>query len=146
MLSLPPSVQAYVGPSITTFSYLNPGFRVYQVDGDYTGSSYWALDYHTMIMNLTASNLYNQTIFLREYQAREAYQMKNLFPQDWNDLIERLQRDIDGTLMGDLYKHSTKSYADGSQCDHRCRRGLLCDFKTARSEDPHSCDSIPPFL
>ena len=47
--------------------------------------------------------------------------------------------------MGSLYTHYTKSYADGSQCDHKCRRGLICDFISPRSEDPHACDSIPPF-
>ncbi|CAF4526826.1 unnamed protein product, partial [Rotaria magnacalcarata] len=61
---------AYIGPSLTTYSYLNPGYRVYRIDGDYQGSSFWALDYHTVIMNLTASNKYNQTIFLKEYEAR----------------------------------------------------------------------------
>jgi hypothetical protein len=96
-------------------------------------------------MNLTASNMFNKTMFLKEYDARDAYQMKNLFPNDWNDLIRRLENDIDGPLMGTVYTHYTKSYADGSQCDHKCRRGLLCDFKTGRSEDPHACDSIPPF-
>jgi hypothetical protein len=96
-------------------------------------------------MNLTASNMFNKTMFLKEYDARDAYQMKNLFPNDWNDLISRLENDIDGPLMGTVYTHYTKSYGDGSQCDHKCRRGLLCDFKTGRSEDPHACDSIPPF-
>ncbi|CAF4257182.1 unnamed protein product, partial [Rotaria sp. Silwood2] len=140
-----PVSMAYIGPSVTTYSYLNPGYRVYTIDGDYQGSSFWTLDYHTVIMNLTASNIYNQTIFLKEYDARDAYQMKNLFPNDWNDFIQRLENDIDGPLMGTVYQHYTKSYADGSQCDHNCRRGLICDFISARSEDPHACDSIPPF-
>ncbi|CAF0993021.1 unnamed protein product [Rotaria sordida] len=140
-----PVSMAYIGPSVTTYSYLNPGYRVYTIDGDYQGSSFWTLDYHTVIMNLTASNMYNQTIFLKEYDARDAYQMENLFPNDWNNLIQRLENDIDGPLMGTVYQHYTKSYEDGSRCDHNCRRGLICDFKSARSEDPHACDSIPPF-
>ena len=97
-------------------------------------------------MNLTASNTNNQTIFSKEYDARDAYQMPSLFPVDWDNLIQRLQSDIDGPLMGLVYQYNTKSYATGSECDHRCRRGLLCDFKTARAEDPHACDSIPPFV
>ncbi|CAF3896250.1 unnamed protein product, partial [Adineta steineri] len=140
-----PVSMAYIGPSVTTYSNLNPGYRAYTIDGDYAGSSFWTLDYHTVIMNLTASNAQNKTIFLKEYDARDAYQMKNLFPNDWNDFIQRLQNDIDGPLMGLAYQYSTKSYQNGSQCDHNCRRGLLCDFKTSRSEDPHACDSIPPF-
>ncbi|CAF1315960.1 unnamed protein product [Adineta ricciae] len=141
-----PVSMAYIGPSITTYSYLNPGYRVYTTDGDYPGSSYWTLDYHTVIMNLTASNMQNTTVFLSEYDARDAYQMNTLFPNDWNDFIQRLEKDIDGPLMGSVYQHLTKSYQSGTQCDHNCRRGLICDFKTARSEDPHACDSVPPFI
>jgi sphingomyelin phosphodiesterase len=116
------------------------------MDGDYPGSSYWVLDHRTVIMNLTASNMYNKTIFINEYDARDAYQMKNLFPNDWNNLIERLENDIDGPLMSSVYKYNTKSYANGSQCSHKCRRALLCNLKSARSEDSHACDSIPPFF
>jgi hypothetical protein len=114
------------------------------MDGDYPGSSYWVLDYRTVIMNLTASNMYNKTIFIDEYNARDVYQMKNLFPEDWNDLIERIQNDIDGPLMSLVYTHYTKSYESGAKCDHNCRRELLCGFKTTRSEDYHACNSVPP--
>jgi len=94
-------------------------------------------------MNMTATNIFNQTIFLDEYVARDAYQMENLFPQDWHNLIQKLKVDLDGSLMGLVYQYYTKSFANGSKCDHNCRRGLLCSFITARSNDPHACDSIP---
>jgi hypothetical protein len=113
------------------------------MDGYYPDSSYWVLDHRTVIMNLTATNLYNRTIFLDEYDARDAYKMENLFPNDWHNLVERLKSDIDGPLMGLVYQYFTKSYASGSQCDHSCRRGLLCSFISPRIEDPHACDSIP---
>ncbi|CAF0932808.1 unnamed protein product [Rotaria sordida] len=138
-----PISMAYITPSLTTFSNLNPGYRVYKIDGNYPGSSYWVLDHRTVIMNLTATNLYNQTIFIDEYDVRNAYNMENLFPNDWHNLIEKLKNDIDGSLMGLIYQYYTKSYANGNQCDHNCRRGLLCDFITYRSEDSHACDLIP---
>ena len=94
-------------------------------------------------MNLTATNAYNRTIFIDEYDARDAFGMANLFPADWNDLIERLKADIDGSLMSLVYQYYTKSAVDGARCDRKCRRGLLCDFISARKEDPHACDAIP---
>jgi hypothetical protein len=115
------------------------------MDGVYQSSSYWVLDHRTVIMNLTASNMYNRTILLNEYEARDAYNMQNLFPADWDNLIQRMQNDIDGPLMSAAYTYYTKSYADGTKCDHTCRRGLLCYFKTSRSDDPHACDSIPTY-
>ena len=138
-----PISMAFVGPSLTTYSYLNPGYRTYTIDGYYNGTSYWTVDAHTTIMNLTATNLLNQTVFAKEYDARQAYELKNLFPSGWGDLVERLSNDLDGKLMGLVYQYYTKSYADGSQCDHKCRRGLLCDIISPRTEDPHACDSIP---
>ncbi|CAM4785122.1 unnamed protein product [Rotaria magnacalcarata] len=138
-----PVSMMYIGPSLTTESFLNPGYRIFSMDGDYPGSSYWVLDHRTVIMNLTAANMYNTTIFVDEYNARDSYQMKNLFPEDWGDLIERMQTDIDGPLMSLAYTHYTKSYQNGTHCDHNCRQGLLCGFKTSRSEDFHACDSIP---
>ena len=94
-------------------------------------------------MNLTATNLYNETIFIDEYDARSAFDLEFLFPSDWHKLVERLKVDLDGELMGKLYQFYTKSASDATQCDRRCRRGLLCSFIKFRSEDPHSCDSIP---
>ncbi len=44
--------------------------------------------------------------------------------------------------MSLIYKHYGKSY--DTQCDHNCRRELLCNLKSARSEDSHACDTIPP--
>lgn len=116
---------------------------MFTIDGDYSGSSYWPLDHRTVIMNLTESNIQNKTIFRDEYNARDAYGMKNLFPNDWSDLIERLQNNIDGPLMGLVAQYHRKS--NTATCDHNCRRALLCKLKSARSEDPHACDSIPPF-
>lgn len=113
------------------------------MDGDYPTSTYWVLDHRTVILNLTATNLYNQTIFVDEYDARDAYQMENLFPNDWHQFIQRLKADLNGPLMGLVYQYYTKSFLTGAQCDHNCRRGLLCSFISARSEDPHACDSIP---
>ena len=94
-------------------------------------------------MNLTATNMYNRTIVIDEYDARDAYKMKNLFPNDWDDLVERLKNDIDGPLMGLVYQYYTKSYAHGTECDHDCRRKLLCDFLTARENNSHVCDFMP---
>lgn len=115
------------------------------MDGVYANSSYWVLDHYTMIMNLTATNAYNRTIIFKEYEARQTYQMSSLFPTDWDNLIQRMINDLSGPLMSSAYTFYTKSYSNGTLCDHYCRRGLLCNFKTARSDDPHACDSIPKF-
>ena len=61
---------AYLGPSITTESFLNPGYRIYTVDGFYKTSSWQVLDFETKYLNLTEANIYNATKWRTEYAAR----------------------------------------------------------------------------
>lgn len=68
-LSRPISI-SYLGPSVTTKSYLNPGYRIYEVDGDYDGSSWYVLDHYTKIFNLTEANLLNYPKYSQEYSAK----------------------------------------------------------------------------
>lgn len=35
-----PAGVAYVGPSATTFTFLNPGYRIYTIDGHHEDSEY----------------------------------------------------------------------------------------------------------
>ena len=64
---------AYLGPSITTESYLNPGYRIYTVDGFYRNSSWQILDFETKYLNLTEANAYNVTKWRTEYTARVSF-------------------------------------------------------------------------
>lgn len=61
---------AYLGPSVTPGSFLNPGYRLYIIDGDYTNSSFQVLDHETMFLNLTDANLTNEPKWEFEYNAK----------------------------------------------------------------------------
>jgi sphingomyelin phosphodiesterase len=61
---------AYVGGSITTFNFLNPGYRIYTVDGIYADSTWQVLDLESSYMNLTYANLYNKPTIQKEYSAK----------------------------------------------------------------------------
>lgn len=61
---------AYISPSVTTFSYMNPGYRIYTVDGFYDSSSWRVLDHETKFMNITHANLFNQPKWQMEYTAK----------------------------------------------------------------------------
>lgn len=49
---------AYMPGSITTYSDLNPGFRIYEIDGNYNGSSWVRLGYFVL-------NKYSRTVLAR---------------------------------------------------------------------------------
>jgi hypothetical protein len=66
--------------------------------------------------------------------------MKDLSPQEWNNLVIRLENDIDGDMMGLVYQFFMKSASVGNACDRTCRMKLInCNFKTARAEDTTFC-------
>lgn len=61
---------AYITGSVTTYSYLNPSYRVYTVDGFYENSTYQVLDHETYIMNITDANLTMNPKWQKEYSAK----------------------------------------------------------------------------
>lgn len=86
---------AYIGPSVTPYYGLNPGYRIYQVDGNYAGSTRAVLDHETWIMDLQEANRHavDSPRWYRLYTAKDAFRMNALTPQDWDHLIHRMTYD-----------------------------------------------------
>lgn len=130
---------AYLAGSVTTFSFLNPSFRIYTVDGSYKNSTFQVLDHETKILNISEANISNQPKWKKEYSAREAYNMTSVFPQDWNKLIEDASKDLNGPKTKYLLKHFSNSYDHPKICDQKCKKKFLCDFKQARPNNLIPC-------
>ncbi|XP_062511163.1 sphingomyelin phosphodiesterase-like [Corticium candelabrum] len=121
----------YVGPSVTTYQDFNPSYRIYELDGQYNGSSYYVLDHATYILNLTEANLSDKPQWQFEYSAKAAYGMKTLYPQDWADLLDRMKAN---STLQDLYNkfyHHSVSHATKS-CDVVCRSAFICEAENLR--------------
>lgn len=132
---------AYIPGSITTYSYLNPGFRIYEIDGNYTGASWIVQDYTNYYLNLTSANMYGNPVWQMEYNAKEAYGLTSLFPQDWNELIYKMK--TDDRLFQTFCIVNMKSAPNTcDQCNADCRKGYLCSLKTGRSGDPKICNDL----
>ncbi|XP_052555280.1 sphingomyelin phosphodiesterase [Tympanuchus pallidicinctus] len=141
-LSRPVSV-AFVAPSVTTYINLNPGYRVYEVDGSYAGSSHAVLDHETFILNLTEANAPGaEPRWQRLYGAREAYGMASAFPGDWDLLIRRFQDDE--RLFQRFWYHFHKGHPPREPCLEACKAALLCALRTGRSADPDLCRPLRP--
>ncbi|ESP02348.1 hypothetical protein LOTGIDRAFT_92630, partial [Lottia gigantea] len=123
---------AYISPSVTPYSDLNPGFRIYTVDGNYNGSSWAVLDHETYLLNLTSTNMYNTPKWTLEYSAKKAYGMNALNPADWDILITKMS--TNNTLLNTFYRYYFKSRPDGS-CDETCKKKVLCALRSGRSHD-----------
>jgi sphingomyelin phosphodiesterase len=133
---------AYLAPSVTTYTDLNPGYRVYEMDGFYQNSSWAILDHETFILNLTQANLLDRPVWVKEYSAKEAYNMTALNPTNWDEVYRRML--TDDKLFDTYHKLYFKSsnIATQSKCDQTCRRQMLCDIRSARSHDPDLCAKL----
>ena len=57
---------------------LNPGYRIYTVDGNYNESSRQVLDHDTYILNITDANLTNKPKWVHEYSAKVRIKTMNI--------------------------------------------------------------------
>ncbi|CAL1539136.1 unnamed protein product [Lymnaea stagnalis] len=130
---------AYVAPSVTPFSNLNMGYRFYTVDGYYKNSSFQVVDHETFYLNLTRANLEGKITWELEYSAKASYGMSNLYPADWNKLIELMA--TNNTVLETYNRFYTKSRNSGS-CDATCRVLRLCETRSGRSHDPDLCKKL----
>lgn len=94
----------WIAPSVTTYTYNNPSYRIYTIDGNYEGSSFVSpslrvklqtvVEAETFVGNVTEANEKNQEPnWQLEYKTKEFYKMPDLSPASWNDLINRLDQD-----------------------------------------------------
>uniref|UniRef100_A0A8C4N9Q5 Sphingomyelin phosphodiesterase 1 n=1 Tax=Eptatretus burgeri TaxID=7764 RepID=A0A8C4N9Q5_EPTBU len=135
---------AFLAPSVTTYYDLNPGYRVYEVDGDRSGSSRMVLDHHTFFLNLSEANAdggKSKPIWRLLYSARKALGLSSAFPQAWNDLVVRMQKDY---AVFDLFWALLHTGHPPGLCRGYCHTALLCSLRTGRSEDPDLCAGLVP--
>ncbi|XP_034650658.1 sphingomyelin phosphodiesterase isoform X1 [Drosophila subobscura] len=136
-----PNSIAYIGPSVSPYYDLNPGYRVYYVDGDHDSTTRLVIDHESWIMNLKEANLYGYPIWYKLYTARAAYNMKALRPSDWNNLINELTNNQE--LFELYYKYYWKNSPARPTCDAECKKRLICDCKSGRSHDrKHFCTDV----
>ncbi|KAL8597001.1 hypothetical protein ACOMHN_050100 [Nucella lapillus] len=126
-----PTGVAYISPSVTPYSNLNMGYRIFTVDGNHSASSWEVLDHETYILNLTAANIRQKPpVWQLEYTAKAAYGMPSLFPKDWDNVINKLQ--TDNKLLQQFYRFYYKSNVK-APCNTDCAKELICGLRSAQS-------------
>ncbi|CAH1158391.1 unnamed protein product [Phyllotreta striolata] len=132
---------AYLGPSITTYENHNPAFRIYYVEGD-DQSGRAILDHETWTTDLDLANEGdNEPIWFKLYTAKEAYGMSSLYPEEWDKLIKNMAKN--DNLFKAFYRNYYRESPTAPFCDAQCKVQILCDLKTARSQDRlHICNEL----
>ncbi|XP_056103735.1 sphingomyelin phosphodiesterase [Rhinichthys klamathensis goyatoka] len=135
---------AFIAPSVTTYVNLNPGYRVYYVDGNYPGSSRMVLDHETFILNLTLANKrpskpYPSPSWTLLYRASEAYGLSTLFPADMDGLIKIMVND-DRVFQRFWYLFH-KGHVS-KPCTDTCKTSLICLLHSGRYDILIQCDVL----
>jgi sphingomyelin phosphodiesterase len=144
--NLRPTNVAFIGPSLTTYGNVNPGFRIYTIDGNYEGSTYQILDHSTYYLNLTEANIHRDLKpieYILSYSALKEFQMTDLTPEQWHNLIVLMKQD--NSLFEKFYKflfNRSENIGD-NHCNGRvCKRNILCRLVSALSHDNKFCKKI----
>jgi len=118
----------YIGPSITPYPSLNPGYRLYHVEKQHNKM---VTDHETWVMDLGKANRFGRPHWYRLYSARQAYGMASLAPQEWDRLVHRMA--ADERLFQKYYRFYMKAASVRDKCDAECKKRLLCDIVSGRS-------------
>ncbi|KAF8372244.1 hypothetical protein PRIPAC_78673 [Pristionchus pacificus] len=125
----------FITPSMTTLSSKNPAYRIYTIDGGYEGASYTVLDAETYSTDINEANTNgHEPEWFLEYSAKDAYNLPDLSPASWSNLIDRLA--VDDDLFQKFYNYFSRT-SHNLDCvnDPVCRQGNICPLRVAKSYD-----------
>ncbi|XP_022691550.1 sphingomyelin phosphodiesterase-like [Varroa jacobsoni] len=124
---------AYIGPSVTTYSYLNPSFRIYRSNAKTNN----IVDHETYFLNLTQANAENRAEWQLEYSARKDIPLEELTPRHWSNYVDRMAQNP--AEFERFYTRFLHSSDEDFPCDERCARRQLCRMKTDIAHDYRVC-------
>nr|XP_061801179.1 sphingomyelin phosphodiesterase-like [Nerophis lumbriciformis] len=128
---------AFIAPSVTTYINLNPGYRVYYVDGNYQGSSRLVVDHETYILNLTEANQPpGKPKWTLLYRATEAYGLSSLFPLDLEGLVRGFI--ADDRLFQKFWYFRHKGHVS-EPCKETCKTATMCFLRSGRYDLLQQC-------
>lgn len=131
---------AYIGPSTTTFTYLNPAYKIYTVDGDYSSSTRMVIDGEGYYLDITEANLHDKPEWKKLFTMKDAYGMESLTPADWSEFVKRMS--TDDALFQKFFKHFHRDSESYPPCDGACIQQLICKQVTATSFDRSVCKEM----
>jgi len=91
------AVASWIGVSLTPYWDVNPGYKLFTVDGARGANSTWnILDHETWIYNLTEANMSPEKPprWFRLYRATEALNLPDVSAESLNSLVHRMSSNI----------------------------------------------------
>jgi len=87
-----PSATAFISPSITPYTDINSGYKVFHFDGarDASEATWELVDSETFTYNLTEANANGQADWYQLYSTKDAYGLSSLRPAELYDFVLRM--------------------------------------------------------
>ncbi|XP_037518605.2 sphingomyelin phosphodiesterase 2-like [Rhipicephalus sanguineus] len=133
-----PTNVAYLAPSVTTFVFSNPAYRIYTVDGGrHRSNAPWTIeDHETFVMDLEESNKKDMPRWQLEYSAKHHYGLQSLSPQQWHSLAEKFR--TNETLFREYHRFMHKMI-EPHRCDKECKAREICYIEAATTTGIRQC-------
>ena len=122
----------FTAGSVTPLTDLNPGFKIYSVDGAYKGCSWGVLDYTSYYMDIMKVDKDDTPVWNVQYKASEAYNIPAGYPRYMSELLANFAKD--DILFNKYIDYRAKSAPHGD-CDASCKKSVLCEMRCGRSKD-----------
>ena len=120
---------AWNGGSITTYSRLNPNYKVYTVDG----GNYAVIDYHNWIYDLNSANKHTdiRPNWYESYSFKKEYGLLDLSARSLSNWLFTATKNE--TLLNKYYRNFFKQAEPSIQagCDLNCKKQYLCKIIVA---------------
>ncbi|XP_065089643.1 sphingomyelin phosphodiesterase 1-like [Ochlerotatus camptorhynchus] len=131
---------AWNGGSTTTFSQLNPNYKVFYVDRE----SFEILDQETWIYNLTEANLHpdRKPSWFLEYTFKQHYGLADLSPKSLDTLLQKLAHSESDLLQYWKLKQKNADPLLAKGCDKTCLRDALCALARTEYADDAACERL----
>jgi len=125
-------------PSMTSYTNVNPSLRLFHLDP----LTYQPLSMMTYHLDINSDgNSFNPAVKLT-YNTADDYDMPDLSPQSFEQLINRLE--VDSEFVKQFRANMYTGTGFEGSCNERCVARLVCDLRHAHDVARRQCfDSIP---
>lgn len=138
---------AFISPSVSTYTWLNPGYRLYTVDSGHEAESYRVLDTETFVFDLSTANKLgrgSEPVWYKLYSGRADLELPSMFPGDMDQLVRHLANDVEfyKKWLRYYYKGAPAGPGGGHELMEEHKWGILCELLTTSNLDKTKCDEI----
>ncbi|XP_043196538.1 sphingomyelin phosphodiesterase-like isoform X1 [Amphibalanus amphitrite] len=131
---------SYVAPSLTPWQKVNPGYRIYTIDGARGNRSSWeVIDYERWVADLAEANERPEKgpRWHLQMSAAARYRLKNLSPRRWSRMVKKML--VYGRKFDKYYSDLSGAASVVGPCDIECRIRTVCGVVSSDGTNSHHC-------